>query len=151
MFSDPVTLGISGFDTVFNRVEQGPGARNKYTQQADVVIGGTSEVTVQQQELVISHAPGTAKGRSRSLFRLDLTGVSTASLANGLENASFDGSCYLVLDLPDVKSVGGAFREIVAKHLLARMLGFLSENATGAPDFDFSSNELVLKFLSKES
>jgi hypothetical protein len=151
MFSDPVTLGTSGFDTVFNRVEQGPGARNKYTQQTDAIIGPESEVVVQQQELVISHAPGTAKGRDRSLFRLDLTAISAASLANGLSDVSFDGSCYLVVDLPGVKSQGGAYREIVAKHLLARMLGFLSDNATGAPDFDFSSNELVLKFLSKES
>jgi hypothetical protein len=46
--------------------------------------------------------------------------------------------------------MGGAWREVVAKFLLARMLGFLSENATGAPDFDFSSNENVLKFIGKE-
>jgi hypothetical protein len=34
--------------------------------------------------------------------------------------------------------------------MLSRMLGFLSGNATAAPDFDFSSVTNVLKWIAKE-
>jgi hypothetical protein len=151
MIPDPVTLGIAGtgLNTVFNTVENGPGARTKRAYETDVNIE-SDLITVQQQYLTISHSPATAKGRDRSLFRLDADYIGAAALANGLSDQSASGAAYIVLDLPGVRNPGGAYREQMAKFLLSRLLGFLSENATGAPDFDFSSNENVLKWIAKE-
>lgn len=147
MITDPVTLGISGNQTVFNQSEFGPGARTKRVQVTDEIAGDT---TVQNMHLTIAHGGAAAKNRDRSLFRLDCNHNLTASIQNGFTDDAGESSAYIVLDTPAATAAGGSQRSDVAKWLLARLLGFLSENATAAPDFDFSSNENVLKFIGRE-
>jgi len=147
MITDPVTLGISGNQTVFNMSELGPGARTTRVQATDETAGA---VTIQEAKLTISHSQASNKGRTRSLFRLDCNHNLSAAISNGFAGDAGESAAYLVLDTPEAKAPGGSQRGDVALWLLARLLGFLSENATGAPDFDFSSNENVLKFVAKE-
>jgi hypothetical protein len=84
------------------------------------------------------------------VFRIECQYINSAALASGLLDQTGTATVQLTIDLPGTSSPGGADRLDAAKVLLARILGFLSENATGAPDFDFSSNENVLRFLDGE-
>jgi hypothetical protein len=101
-------------------------------------------------KLTISHSQTSTKGRVRSLFRLDCHHNLTAAISNGFSSDAGESAAYMVLDTPEAKAPGGSQRGDVAAWLLARLLGFLSENATAAPDFDFSSNENVLKWIARE-
>lgn len=147
MIPDPITLGVSGNVTVYNLSDLGPGSRTKRVQTTDEDL---YNVTFQEQALVISHEEVPKTARRRSMFRIDVQFVNTNALAAGTAVGSGTGAAYLVLDLPSSKGLGSGDRDSVAKYVLARILGFLSENATGAPDFDFSSNENVLRFIGGE-
>lgn len=147
MIADPVTLGISGNLTVFNLSELGPGARTTRLQSTDEVFNQT---TLKDMKLTISHGVSGTKGRVRSLFRVDVHHNGTTAESAGIVQDAGDSAAYIVLDTPEAQAPGGSQRGDVALWLFARLLGFLSENATAAPDFDFSSNENVLKFVARE-
>jgi hypothetical protein len=146
MLTDPLTLGVGGgYVSTFTLSEMGPGARTVRLAAADA---GDGTITVLNQKLTISHSPVSGRlPRLRSLFRLDCNYNSDAGIAIAGVTDVGELSAYLVIDSPAQTAPGGNYRENAAKLMLARLLGFLSENATGAPDFDFSSNEEVLKFL----
>lgn len=147
MIPDPVTLGIAGNLTIFNLSELGPGARTTRLQSADELVGLT---TIKDMKLTVSHGAAGSKGRVRSLFRIDCNHNSTAAEGLGVVADSGSSAAYIVLDTPEATSPGGSQRGDAALWLFARLLGFLSENATAAPDFDFSSNENVLRFVARE-
>lgn len=143
MITDPLTLGVTGNEFTYNTRETGPGAKSlrKSTESytSSVFTFGTPALT-------ISHETNKKGDRIRSLFRTEFGEVTNTTLGTKAQFGS--PSVYLVVDKPSSGYDGVV--DAAVKVLLARILGFLSENATAAPDFDFSSNETVNKFLAGE-
>jgi len=150
MLTDPLTLGISGNSTTFRMSENGPGARTIRVSSLDVDVFGAGLITALDETLTVSHSPAQSGKRIRSVFRIDVGYNSVGGISNGFTTDLGEAAAYLVVDTPGPKAPGGNYRELAAKFALSRILGFLSENATGAPDFDFSSNEELLRFLGGE-
>jgi hypothetical protein len=146
MIPDPLTLGITGNINVYSTRQNGPGASTVRGTSLDTDF---DTITLQEQELKIAHETVAKTGRRRSVFRLEARYVNTVQLTAGTGQAG-TAVAQVTLDLPGVDSPSGADRQVAALALLSRLLGFLSENATIAPDFDFSSNENVLRFVDGE-
>jgi len=97
--------------------------------------------------LIISHETIKKTDRTRSLFRLDFpepATVDATAAATGVPSPSVS----LVVDRTNLSYNGDT--TTMVKELLARLLGFLSNNATAAPDFTFVAQTKVLEFLNGE-
>lgn len=145
MITDPLTLGVTGHVNVFDIITYGPGA--KTTRLSDPSAIGVGAYTFYGLTLTMSHDINKKTGRQRSLFRLD---ASSPAVNNSLATDSpvAPPSVYLVVDKP-VTGLGPDVDTMV-KEMLSRILGFLSQNATGAPDHTFATQTKVVEWLRGE-
>lgn len=145
MITDPLTLGITNYVDVFDIIETGPGAKSSRTAQAATNTG--TFIDQGRMSLTISHEIIKKSDRKRSLFRLSYPDPAlniTLGSATGVPSPSVS----LVIDRTNLSYSGETAAQV--KHLLARLLGFLSNNATAAPDFTFTAQTKVLEFLNGE-
>lgn len=144
MITDPLTLGITGNVNTFALTEQGPGARTVRPTTSSSEIGVV--YTYEGMTLTISHETNKSKTRRRSLLRLDYSAcINTALMSPSLVTPPF---AYLVVDRPIDDLQGDT--PLAAKKLLSRILGFLTANATAAPDHTFAAVPHVIELLRGE-
>jgi hypothetical protein len=144
MITDPLTLGVAGNVNTFALTEQGPGARTvRPTTSAAETL---ASYIYDGMTLTISHETNRGKTRRRSLVRLDFSGTTSISLQTpGPVAPPF---AYLVVDRP-IDDLNGD-TATAAKKLLSRILGFLTANATAAPDHTFAAAPHVGEWLRGE-
>jgi hypothetical protein len=143
MITDPLTLGITSYLDAFDLITIGPGAKS-------IRLSSTTPSTLSAhlatpKILTISHE--TTKTRRRSLFRLDYEGPFTV-VATGNASLVQPPAAYLVTD-QSLDGMQGDSNAAVLQ-LLSRILGFLSQNATGAPDHSFATQTKVVEWLRGE-
>jgi hypothetical protein len=143
MITDPLTLGITGHVNVFALQVHGPGAKTIRPTTSTALIG--TSFTYEGMTLSISHETNKAKTRRRSLVRLDFEACFNTVLGT---SPVAPPSAYLVVDRP-IAELGGD-TTLAAKELLSRILGFLTANATSAPDHTFAAVPHVGELLRGE-
>jgi len=144
MITDPLTLGITAHQNVFAVTETGPGAKTIRPTTSAALSGAV--YTYEGMTLTISHEVNKGKTRRRSVVRLDFAG----SFNNSLNEPGKvqPPSAYLVVDRP-LDDLNGD-TTYAAKELLSRIVGFLTANATSAPDHTFAAVPHVVEFLRGE-
>lgn len=144
MITDPLTLGVSGHTNTFDVTEVGPGSKT-IRLASGATIGGETFV-FERLSLTISHEMNKNKTRRRSLLRLDIGGARNVTL--GSLSPVTPPFAYVVVDRPVDELAGDTV--LAAKELLSRIVGFLTANATGAPDHTFAAVPHVSEFLAGE-
>lgn len=144
MITDPITLGVTGHTNTFALTETGPGARTIRPTTSGSLNG--SYMVFDGMTLTISHELNKKKDRRRSLVKLNFaSALGLATYSPALVQPPF---VQLVIDRP-VDDVGGDIA-FAAKELLSRLLGFLTANATGAPDHSFAAVPHIAELLRGE-
>jgi hypothetical protein len=143
MIADPLTLGITAHLDTFDLLTFGNGAKTNRLSSTTPTTGTTHVLT--SKKLTISHE--TVKSRRRSLFRLDYEAPFTNATL-GTASLIAPPSAYLVVDQP-LDTIGGD-RDLAVYELLSRIIGFLTNNATGAPDHTLAAQTKVIEWLRGE-
>lgn len=141
MITDPLTLGVTGHVNTFDAIEVGPGSKTIRLATGANLSGAT--YVFDGLTLTISHETNRNKTRRRSLLRLDLKTATNYAL--GLISPVAPPFAYIVVDRPTDELNGDTV--FAAKELLSRIVGFLTANATGAPDHTFVAAPHVSEFL----
>lgn len=129
---------------MFALTETGPGAKTIRPTTSDPLTG--TSYTFEGMTLTISHEVNKAKTRRRSLVRLNFSGGLNTTVFTPLPVAP--PYVQLIVDRPIDELNGDTV--IAAKELLSRILGFLTANATGAPDHTFAAAPHVGEWLRGE-
>lgn len=144
MITDPLSLGVTGHTNTFDITETGPGAKTIRPAHGQSITG--SGFVFDGLTLTISHEVNKNKTRRRSLLRLDLKSAVNITLSTVSPVAP--PYAYVVVDRP-MDELGGDTM-LAAKELLSRIVGFLTNNATAAPDHTFAAVPHVSEFLQGE-